>query len=97
MSRGSSAVKLKAALGRLRLNDSAFVYAHQGRWDEAEECIDPQSELLRTHSPVPGRYFAYEYSDASQPGDRALPRGSGAESQFRASPPQPRAGIGRCS
>ncbi len=44
------------------------------RWDEAEECIDPQSELLRTHSPVPGRYFAYEYSDASQPGDRALPR-----------------------
>ena len=43
------------------------------RWDEAEECIDPQSELLETHSPVPGRYYAYEYESGPQFGGRALP------------------------
>ena len=43
------------------------------RWDEAEECIDPQSELLETHSPVPGRYYAYEYGSGSQLAGRVLP------------------------
>jgi hypothetical protein len=44
------------------------------RWDETEDCIDPQSGALRTHSQVPGRYYAYDYSDAPQLADRILPR-----------------------
>lgn len=43
------------------------------RWDETEECVDPQSGLLRTHSPVPGRYYAYDYSNPLRLGDRVLP------------------------
>jgi hypothetical protein len=38
------------------------------RWEETEECIDPQSGLLQVHSQVPGRYYSYEYSNASQIG-----------------------------
>jgi len=44
------------------------------QWDEAEECIDAQSGLLRTHSQAPGRYFVYDYSSSPQLGDRMLPR-----------------------
>jgi hypothetical protein len=48
------------------------------RWDETEECIDPQSGLLQVHSQVPGRYYAYEYSNtqqlASQFNGHVLPR-----------------------
>jgi hypothetical protein len=44
------------------------------RWDEIEECIDPQSGLLQVHSQVPGRYFAYEYSNAPQFAGHVLPR-----------------------
>ena len=44
------------------------------RWDEAEECIDPQSGLLEIHSQVPGRYYAYDYSNSVQFADRILPR-----------------------
>ena len=44
------------------------------RWDETEECIDPQAGLLSIHSPVPGRYYAYEYSSGSQFSGRELPR-----------------------
>lgn len=44
------------------------------RWEETEECIDPQSGLLRTHSQAPGRYYAYDYSNSVQLGDRMLPR-----------------------
>ncbi len=36
------------------------------RWEETEECIDPQTGLLLVHSQVPGRYFAYEYGTAPQ-------------------------------
>lgn len=43
------------------------------RWNEAEECIDPQTGLLATHSPVPGRYFAYDYKDARRFDGRVLP------------------------
>ena len=43
------------------------------RWDETEECIDPQTGLLRTHSQVPGRYFAYKYSTASHFAGHVLP------------------------
>ncbi|HZT29104.1 MAG TPA: hypothetical protein VFA33_04425 [Bryobacteraceae bacterium] len=44
------------------------------RWDETEECFDPQSGLLQLHSQVPGRYFAYDYSNAPQLAGRVLPR-----------------------
>ena len=44
------------------------------RWDETEECIDPQSGLLRVHSQVPGRYYAYDYSNAPQLDGHVLPR-----------------------
>ena len=44
------------------------------RWDELEECIDPQSGLLQVHSQVPGRYYGYDYTDAPKLGDRVLPR-----------------------
>jgi hypothetical protein len=42
-------------------------------WDEAEECIDPQTGLLATHSQVPGLYFAYDYTDARRFDGRVLP------------------------
>ncbi len=44
-------------------------------WEEAEECIDPQSGLLQIHSQVPGRYAVYDYTNAPQLGTRVLPRG----------------------
>lgn len=44
------------------------------RWDETEECIDPQTGLLQTHSQVPGRYYAYEYSNGPQLAGHVLPR-----------------------
>ena len=44
------------------------------RWDEAEECIDPQSGLLSIHSQVPGRYNAYDYTDGPRLADHVLPR-----------------------
>jgi len=44
------------------------------RWDESEDCIDPQSGLLQTHSQVPGRYFAYDYTDAPSLAGHLLPR-----------------------
>lgn len=44
------------------------------RWDETEECIDPQTGLLRLHSQAPGRYYLYDYTDAPQLAGRVLPR-----------------------
>jgi hypothetical protein len=43
------------------------------RWEETEECIDPQSGLLQVHSAIPGRYYAYDYSNAMQLGGHILP------------------------
>jgi len=42
-------------------------------WEEAEECIDPQSGLLQVHSEAPGRYALYDYSSARQFNGRTLP------------------------
>jgi len=44
------------------------------RWDESEECFDPESGLLRTHSQVPGRYYSYDYTNAPRLADHVLPR-----------------------
>jgi hypothetical protein len=43
-------------------------------WKETEECIDPQSGLLRVHSQVPGRYYAYDYTNGPTLGNHVLPR-----------------------
>jgi hypothetical protein len=53
---------------------NAAANATSGRsWEETEECIDPQSGLLQTHSQVPGRYYAYDYSDGPRLGDHIMP------------------------
>jgi hypothetical protein len=44
------------------------------KWAESEECIDPESGLLQVQSQVPGRYYAYDYSNGPQLGDCLLPR-----------------------
>ncbi|HXB69646.1 MAG TPA: hypothetical protein VNY05_15455 [Candidatus Acidoferrales bacterium] len=68
-------ILLSGPPGAGQQQDDGLPAATSGRrWDETEECIDPQSELLATHSPVPGRYYAYDYSSGSQFADRALPR-----------------------
>jgi len=43
------------------------------RWQELEDCVDPQSGLLIVHSQVPGRYFAYDYSNAPQLAGQMFP------------------------
>lgn len=43
-------------------------------WLENEECIDPQTGLLRVHSLVPGRYALYDYTDSLQFHGHVLPR-----------------------
>lgn len=43
-------------------------------WDEAEECIDPRTGLLQVHSQAPGRYYAYDYTDARRLGRCVMPR-----------------------
>jgi hypothetical protein len=49
--------------------------ASSGRgWEETEECIDSESGLLEVHSQVPGRYYAYDYSNAPQLVGHVLPR-----------------------
>jgi hypothetical protein len=48
--------------------------AHGRDWEETEECIDPQSGLLRVHSDAPGHYAVYDYSGAPQLGAHTLPR-----------------------
>jgi hypothetical protein len=43
-------------------------------WEETEECVDPQSGVLRVHSQVPGRYYAYDYTNAPEFSGHAFPR-----------------------
>ena len=43
-------------------------------WEESEECIDPQSGLLKLHSLAPGRYEVYDYADTPTLGSHTLPR-----------------------
>jgi hypothetical protein len=42
-------------------------------WEETEECIDPQSGLLQMQSQVPGRYYAYDYTNALPLGAYVMP------------------------
>jgi len=43
-------------------------------WEEAEECIDPQSGLLQLHSEAPGRYVVYDYTTPFRVGEHVLPQ-----------------------
>jgi hypothetical protein len=72
--RVSKAIYKGAPLTCVLLSGAKAGNTTQGRrWDETEECIDPQTGLLRTHSQVPGRYFAYKYSTASHFAGHVLP------------------------
>ncbi|MGA3201070.1 MAG: hypothetical protein ABSF12_01095 [Bryobacteraceae bacterium] len=73
--RTSIAIFHGAQLTCVLLSGSRIAAETPGRqWEETEECIDPQSGLLQVHSQVPGRYYAYEYSDGLQLGDHVLPQ-----------------------
>jgi len=64
-----------AALTCILISQHGSAVPTSGRsWDETEECIDPQSGLLRVSSQAPGRYYAYEYSNGLRLGHRMLPR-----------------------
>jgi hypothetical protein len=54
--------------------NAAATAASGRRWEESEDCVDPQSGLLQTHSQVPGRYYAYDYSDGPRLADHVMPR-----------------------
>jgi hypothetical protein len=43
------------------------------RWEETEECIDPNSGLLQVHSQIPGRYAAFDYANGARLGTKVLP------------------------
>jgi hypothetical protein len=58
----------------LSASGSAATAAAGRSWEETEECVDPQSGLLRVHSQVPGRYYAYDYTNAAQFAGRVFPR-----------------------
>jgi hypothetical protein len=74
--RTSTVVRHGAALTCVLLSGSGngLPTATGRRWDESEECIDPQTGLLQVHSQVPGRYYSYDYSNALTLADRTLPR-----------------------
>jgi hypothetical protein len=74
--RTSKATLDGTALQCVLLSDSAPVAtANAGRrWDETEECVDPHSGLLRMHSQIPGRYFAYDYTGAPRLDGHTFPR-----------------------
>jgi hypothetical protein len=43
------------------------------RWEETEECIDPESGLLKVHSIAPGRYDVYDYTNAPKLAGHVFP------------------------
>ena len=62
------------ALTCILISGSGNAAAPAGRsWEETEACIDPKSGLLRVYSQVPGRYYAYEYSDGLRVAGHAMP------------------------
>ena len=74
--RTSTATFHGAAVTYVLLSSSgSAANATTGRsWEETEECIDPQSGLLQMQSQVPGRYYAYDYSNAPKLDAYVLPR-----------------------
>jgi len=64
-----------AAVPCMLLSDSSSRLGTESgrRWDESEECIDPTTGLLQSHSPVPGRSYTYDYSKGIAFSGRTLP------------------------
>jgi hypothetical protein len=52
---------------------SANVNAPGRLWQEREECLDPQTGHLLLHSPAPGLYVLYDYSQSYRLASRELP------------------------
>jgi hypothetical protein len=50
-------------------------FAGGRNWEESEYCVDAQSELLTTYSPVPGLFVRYDYSSAIRFHDKSIPTG----------------------
>lgn len=44
------------------------------RWEESEECINPQSGLLQVHSLAPGSYLEFDYTDGPILGGHKFPK-----------------------
>jgi hypothetical protein len=72
--RTSAATFHSTAVTCVLLSASGAADAPGRRWNETEECIDPQSGLLMAQSPVPGRSYAYDYSNAPQLNGYTFPR-----------------------
>jgi hypothetical protein len=65
---------MQVACVLLSPSGNAPVAATGRAWEEIEDCIDPQSGLLQVHSQAPGRYYAYDYSNALSLGGHVMPR-----------------------
>jgi len=52
---------------------SADVNSPGRLWQEREECLDPQTGHLLLHSPAPGLYVLYDYSQSYRLASRELP------------------------
>ena len=63
-----------SAVTCILMSRARSVNAATRSWEETEDCIDPQSGLLRIHSDAPGRYVAYDYTNAPRLGEHGLPR-----------------------
>ena len=50
-------------------------FAGGRNWEESEYCVDAQSGLLTTYSPVPGLFVRYNYSSAIRFHDKSIPTG----------------------
>jgi hypothetical protein len=48
-------------------------FAGGRNWEESEYCVDAQSGLLTTYSPVPGLYVQYDYSSAIRFHNKFIP------------------------
>jgi hypothetical protein len=53
--------------------DQTFTGARN--WRESEHCVDAQTGLLTTYSPVPGMYVHYDYSSGIRFHDKVIPTG----------------------
>jgi hypothetical protein len=50
-------------------------FAGGRNWEESEYCVDAQSGLLTTYSPVPGLFVRYDYSSAIRFHNKSIPTG----------------------
>jgi hypothetical protein len=51
------------------------VFTGARNWDESERCVDSNTGLLTTYSPVPGLYVHYDYANAVKCHGKIIPAG----------------------